>query len=69
MVPLDKHLDSSWGEFEQWIKNTIGSDFCWCIRPLDTTGSREVVVRHILNEIEQNKGFFLGEIHSLREHE
>lgn len=58
MVSVDKRLDGSWDEFEQWIKDTIGSDFNWCVRPRDTAGNREMVARLILNDIERNKGVF-----------
>ena len=32
---MDKFVDGTWEEFEQWIRDTIGSDFLWCVKPLD----------------------------------
>jgi len=29
VASMDKNLDGSWEEFEQWIRDAIGSDFRW----------------------------------------
>jgi len=56
---MDKNWKRSWEEFEQWIRNTIGSDFRWCIRPRDDTlENREMVVELILGDIKRNNGDF-----------
>ena len=34
-------LDCSWEEFEELIKEAIGSDFIWKIRPRDTEANRQ----------------------------
>ena len=28
-----KYLDDTWGEFEAWIREKIGSDFRWRVKP------------------------------------
>jgi len=53
---MDKHLEGTWEESEAWIKDTIGSDFCWRIRPLDTRSNREMSVSLILDDIRRNNG-------------
>ena len=55
---MEKHLEGSWEEFEAWIKDTIGSNFHWRIRPLDTASNRKMIADLILDEIKQNKGIF-----------
>ncbi len=55
---MEKHLEGSWEEFEVWIKDTIGSNFHWRIRPLDTASNRKMIADLILDEIKQNKGIF-----------
>ena len=61
---MEKHLDGTWKEFETWIKDTIGSDFRWRIRPQDTRSNREMIVSLILNGIRRNNGFSPTEMHS-----
>ncbi len=55
---MDKYLNGSWEEFEQWIRFTIGSDFMWRVRPLDRQSNREMVAELIRSDIEQNNGIF-----------
>ena len=45
-------------EFEAWIRDRIGSNFHWRIRPLDTASNRKMIADLILDEIKQNKGIF-----------
>jgi hypothetical protein len=55
---MDNYLDGSWEKFEQWIRNTIGSDFRWCVTPMDKRSNREMIAQLVLNEINQNSGVF-----------
>jgi hypothetical protein len=48
----------TWDEFEAWIKNTIGSDFRWRVRPQDTPSNREMVADLIQDAIRRNNGSF-----------
>ena len=54
----NKHLDSTWQEFESWIKDTIGSSFRRRIRPADTRSNREMIASLILGGIKWNNGDF-----------
>ncbi len=56
----DKHLTGTWKEFESWIRETIGSDFRWCLRPMDTYQNRAMIANIILVDIENGKGIVLG---------
>ena len=55
---MEKHLEGNREEFEAWIRDTIGSNFHWRIRPLDTASNRKMIADLILDEIKQNKGIF-----------
>ncbi len=55
---MDKYLDGTWEEFEEWIREKIGSDFHWCVRPSDTATNREMVATLVLNDIKRNNGVF-----------
>jgi hypothetical protein len=55
---MDNYLDGSWEKFEQWIRNTIGSDFRWCVRPMDKRSNREMIAELVQNEIKENSGVF-----------
>jgi len=55
---MDNYLDGSWEKFEQWIRNTIGSDFRWRIRPMDKRANRQMVIDLVQKEIEKNDGVF-----------
>lgn len=61
---IDNDLDGSWEIFEQWIRNTIGSNFRWRVRPMDMRSNREMIAELVLNDIKENDGFFLRKIHS-----
>jgi hypothetical protein len=58
MSKMDNYLDGSWELFEQWIRNTIGSDFCWRVRPMDKRSNREMIAKLVQNEIKDNDGVF-----------
>ncbi len=56
---MDKSLlEGTWQEFEALIRDTIGSDFCWRIRPQDTLSNRKMIVSLILKDINRNNGVF-----------
>ena len=55
---MDKYLDGTWEEFEEWIREKIESDFHWCVRPRDTATNREMVATLVLNDIKRNNGVF-----------
>ncbi len=58
MPEMDNYLDGSWELFEQWIRNTIKSDFCWRVRPMDKRSNREMIAKLVQKEIEENDGIF-----------
>ncbi len=51
-------LDCSWKEFEELIKEAIGSDFLWKIRPRDTQVNRQAVMESIERMVGKNNGSF-----------
>lgn len=53
-----KILDCSWKEFEDLIKEAIGSDFLWKIRPRDTQMNRQAVMESIEKMAGINNGSF-----------
>ncbi len=55
---MDKFLDGTWEEFEQWIRDTIGSDFRRRVCPRDTTENREMVASLDLEDIKRSEGIF-----------
>ncbi|NOY71602.1 MAG: hypothetical protein GXP14_04375 [Gammaproteobacteria bacterium] len=55
---MDNYLDGSWGKFEQWIRNTIGSDFRWRVRPMDIRSNRLMIVDLVQKESKENRGVF-----------
>ena len=46
---MEKYLEGSWKEFEQWIRFTIGSDFRWRVRPMDKPNNRQLAQRYQAN--------------------
>jgi hypothetical protein len=55
---MDKRLEGSWEEFEQWIRDTIGSDFRWRVRPMDKLSNRKMIAELVQNDIKENNGVF-----------
>jgi len=55
---MDKHLTGTWEEFEAWIRETIGADFRWRVRPQDTPANREMVASLVLDGIKRSDGVF-----------
>ena len=58
MSKMDNYLDGSWKKFEQWIRNTIGSDFRWRVRPMDNRSNRQMIARLVQDDIKENNGAF-----------
>ncbi len=55
---MDNHLDGSWERFEQWIRNTIGPDFRWRVRPMDKRSNRQMIAKLVTSDIKENNGVF-----------
>jgi hypothetical protein len=55
---MDNYLDGSWEKFERRIRNTIGSDFFWRVRPMDKRSNREMIAEFVQNDIKDNNGIF-----------
>ena len=55
---MDNYLDGSWEKFEQWIRNTIGSDFCWRVTPMDKRSNRQMIAELVQNDIKKNNEIF-----------
>ena len=55
---MDNYLEGSWEKFEQWIRNTIGSDFRWRVRLMDKRSNRKMVAELVQNDIKESKGVF-----------
>jgi len=55
---MDEYVNSSWEEFEAWIRRTIGSDFRWKVRPLDKSSSRKMIAGLIQDALNRNNGVF-----------
>ncbi len=58
MSKMGHYLDGSWELFEQWIRNTIVSGFCWRVRPMDKRSNREMIAELVQNDIKGNDGIF-----------
>ena len=58
MSKMDNYLDGSWEKFEQWIRNTIGSEFSWRVRPMDKRSNREMIAKLVQNDNKGNDGVF-----------
>ena len=54
-------LDCSWDQFEELIKEAIGSNFIWKIRPRDTEANRQAVVESIERMLGEDNGSFPDE--------
>ncbi len=51
-------LSGDWKKFEDWIREKIGSDFVWKIRPFDKESNRQAVMESIIRAIKENDGKF-----------
>jgi len=54
----EKILDCPWEQFEEIIRETIGSDFIWKIRPRDTGANRQAVRESIERMLREHNGSF-----------
>ena len=57
-MTAEEVLSGTWKEFETWIREQVGSDFIWKIRPLDIKANRQAVIESILRTIKENDGIF-----------
>ena len=56
VLQMVNYRDGSWEEFEHWIRNTIGSDFRWRVRPMDKRSNRNMNVELVRNDIKEKNG-------------
>lgn len=54
----EKMLNCSWEQFEEIIREAIGSDFVWKIRPGDTGANRQAVMESIVRMLREHNGSF-----------
>ena len=47
-------LSGDWKKFEDWIREKIGSDFVWKIRPLDKESNRQAVMESIVRLLSEH---------------
>ena len=61
---IDNYLDGSWEKFEHWIRNTIGSDFRWRVRPMDQRANWQMITKLVQKDIKAkaHNGVFPEEI-------
>jgi len=57
-IENDTILSCDWSEFEDWIRQQIGGDFSWKIRPMDTEEFRAIIIESIKTTIRNNDGLF-----------
>ena len=55
---MDEYLNSSWKEFEAWVRRTIGSGFRWKVRPCDNPSNRKMIAGLIQDALKRNNGVF-----------
>ena len=55
---MDEYLNSTWEEFEAWIRRAIKSNFRWKVRPLDTPSKRKMIAGLIQDAMKRNNGVF-----------
>ena len=53
-----KMLNCPWEQFEEIIRNAIGSDFIWKIRPGNTEANRQAVMESIERMLREHNGSF-----------
>jgi len=54
----EKILDYSWEQFEEIIREAIGSGFTWKIRPRDTGANRQAVMESIERTLREHNDSF-----------
>jgi hypothetical protein len=53
-----KIIDCPWEQFEEIIREAIGSDFIWKVRPRDTEANRQAVMESIERMLREKNGSF-----------
>jgi len=51
-------IRGSWDDFESWIKEKVGGEFSWKVRPRDTKVNRMAVAQSIIEAMERSGGTF-----------
>ncbi len=51
-------LSKPWDDFETWIREKVGGEISWKVRPRDTKVNRMKVAMSILKTLERNEGEF-----------
>ena len=59
-MDMSELLTGNREEFDAWIRDTIGGDFRWNIRPRDTPSNRKMVAELISSDIESGGSVFAG---------
>jgi len=54
----EKILSGDWEKFEAWIREQVGGDFIWKIKPFDKKANRQTVMESILSTMKKNDGKF-----------
>ena len=54
----EKVLDCPWEQFEELIREAIGSEFIWKIRPGDTGANRQAIMESIERMLREHNGSF-----------
>ncbi len=49
-------LSGDWEKFEDWIREKIGGDFVWRIKPFDKESNRQAVMESIIRVIKEKDG-------------
>ena len=52
-MPDEKILSGDWEKFEVWIREQVGGDFIWRIKPFDKKANRQTVMESILSTIKK----------------
>jgi len=55
-MPGEEVLSGDWEKFESWIREQVGGDFIWKIKPFDKKANRQTVMESILSTIKKMKG-------------
>jgi len=49
-MPGEEVLSGDWEKFESWIREQVGGDFIWKIKPFDKKANRQTVMESILDD-------------------
>jgi len=53
-MPDEEILSGDWEKFEAWIREQVGGDFIWKIKPFDKKANRQAVMESILDDFVKN---------------